>query len=191
MDTCNNLKKGTKIGLIVMAVLICIGIVNLVLSFFIPADHNNPNVIAQLIIGAVMYASIIVYAFFGYKKAHGNMLRTVFFVFGVFIVASGIIGDPGLSEIHIKVCQFTTGFAALLIGYIAGRLDRIEKNKILMMIAGVLMLIGRVIVFVSDPSSIWRFVGVMEHLIVWASLGFAYVARYEEHKTAGLSDADA
>ena len=188
METKNNLKKGTKVGLIITTILICVGIINVVLSFLVPENRNEPNVFWHLIIDGVMYALVAIYALFGYKKAHGNMLRFIFFMFGVYVVVSAIIRDVNMVGAQENICHVMSGFATIMIGYIAGRLDRIEKNRFLMVIVGVFMLVARVIIFVAFPSNVIRFIGVMEQLIVWAAICLAYTARFEEHKAAGLAD---
>ena len=188
MEAYKNLKKGTKVAIIVMALLICVGVVNVILSFSVTAGSGESNVFAHIVSDAVMYVFIIAYALFGYKKAHGNSLRTVFFVFGAYIIVCGIIKDPGLGEVQENICRVMSGLATLLIGYIAGRLDRIEKNRVLMVIAGAFILVRCILVFAAFPCDIIRFFGVMEQLIIWASIGGTYAARYEQHKAAGLKE---
>ena len=193
MEKYKNLKKGTKVGLIISVILAFAGlgftsynIVNLLI--------NAPVKIPQLIRNSanfVMFIAILFYTFAGYKKPHGNLLRGLFFAFGT-IVALNIMTlglDATISASLFSTIRNTCDiFAALLIVYVSGRLNKVEKNKKLLFLSGVLMFIHYIMPVFKGPIIFNSLIGSVCPMIVLAALGFAYTARYEEHKEAGLED---
>ena len=188
METYKNLKKGTKIGLVIVMALVIIGIVNSVLSAIVPANRTEPNVIVHWVSDLLLYILVAVYAFIGYKKPHGNALRITFFIFSMYILANSIIPSPGIEGGKAILLRSLEGFSALLIAYLSGKLNRIGKNKIIMIFTDVLLLASSIIIISAFPSNIIRILGVLAMPILWTALCFAYTARYEEHKAAGLAD---
>lgn len=84
-------------------------------------------------------------------------------------------------------------FSALLMTYVAGRLNKIEKNRVLLALSGILLLIARILIaiYYNIPQvDIVAVISQFSPLIVLTALSFAYIARYEEHKAAGLEDAN-
>ena len=202
METYMNLKKSTKIGLIISAVL-CVAmliflIVNLALAqppeMPAPPEGSSPTQFivpgfVHIIMDMVMFTAILSYAFFGYKMPHGNMLRIVFFIFSVYLLAFACIDFMTKSTNYIG--NGAVALAALLIAYISGRLNKLKKNKILLAVVGVLLCVAVVVSFTGDPNrgfDLITFICQSTSVIVLAALGFAYTARYEEHKATGLAD---
>ena len=188
METLKNMKKGTKVGLIVSLVLCAAVLINGAISIGNLFSVGNTLFAIYALSDIVMAALILLYLFFGYKKPHGNMLRYLFFVFSIYNAFLGIAGMAGEAE-------FITGclsvFAALIIAYVAGRLDKINKNRFVLIFVGLLLLA----LFVVDgfitgiPISTFPEVfGQLTQLIAFTALSFAYTARYEQHKEAGLED---
>lgn len=189
METYKNLKKGTKIGLLTVAILTAIGFVNLIINIFTALSDAQPDSIGHMIMDAAMFSLIAVYAFVGYKKPHGNMLRMSLLLLGTFVFINGVIPVSGMDETRAILFRLFAGAATLLIGYISGRLDRIKKNLILMILVGVLLLAGQIIILSRLPAvHVGEVIGVLTPVTMWAALTIAYVARYEEHKAAGLAD---
>ena len=215
METYKNLKKGTKIGLIISMVFIIFGIVlsvyNIVAAGRIPALPGegmdlgaNPAPAAPPVvrncIDLVLLLAVTFYAVIGHKKPHGNMLKIVSVVFGAYLAFLSVLElNAPISISYISCGCYLV--AALTVTYVAGRLHKIEKNRILLCLAGVCLLasaISSVIIFANAPhlpdsdSAFVRIVapvcGLTPPLFIHAALGFAYTARYEEHKAAGLED---
>ena len=84
----------------------------------------------------------------------------------------------------------------MLVAYIAGRLNKLEKNKILLIVIGVALTVNIILGIIVRKPLMESFafeilLPIFRHsiyLVVLAALGFAYTARYEEHKAAGLED---
>ena len=194
MEKDINLKRSTKVGLVVSVILAFVGlgfttynIVNLLI--------DTPVKIPQLIrnsTNCVMFISILFYAFVGYKKPHGNMLRGLFFTFGA-ILALNIMTlglDATVSASLFSTIRNTCDiFAALLIVYVSGRLNKVEKNKKLLFFSGVLLFIRYIMSIIKGPFIFNSLIGSVCPMIVLAALGLIYVTRYKEHKEAGLIDA--
>ena len=187
MENYKNLKKSTKIGLIVSAVLMLVvlvaGVIGAVQAFIAGRTTTAIFTVTDVIMGVL----VLFYAFVGYKKPHGNLLRYVFFAFAIYLALQAtldiasksfyIVGDAGV-------------LAALLLSYIAGRLNKIKKNIFILLFVGLLILARVIVNCVTFPGSFGFFnvFGCMTSIIIYAALGFAYTARFEAHKAAGLAD---
>ena len=187
METYKNLKKGTKIGLIILAVLLVVLLVNNTFIVVKAFNAGRTGIAVVAIIDIVVCVIIMLYAFFGYKKPHGNLLKLVFFVYAISLALQGALDIAGKSH-YITGGLFV--LAALLIAYVAGRLHKIEKNKFILIFVGLLILASVIIGYLNLPPFIGfsDIFGSMTPIIIFAALSFAYVARYEEHKAAGLAD---
>lgn len=187
MEKYKNLKKGTKVGLIISAILLAAVLVNNVFSVVKTFSIGQiPGGIAS-IIDAVMCVIILLYVFFGYKKPHGNMLKFVYFMFAISLALQGTLeiasnGHYAIGDLCVLV--------ALLIAYVAGRLHKIEKNKFTLILVGLLILAKTIVVFLTSPIPFVFLIifGQITPIIIFATLCFAYAARFEEHKAAGLED---
>ena len=187
MKTYKNLKKGTKIGLIVSAVLLLAVLVNDVFAISQAFASGVNDAAIMLITDSVMSLLVLLYAFWGYKKPHGNMLKITFLVYAVYTAFQGMIEISTRSGYVISALVILTG---LILAYIAGRLNRIEQNVWFLALVGLFLLVRTVIHCVMFPV-VFGFTdlfGRLTPIITFAALGFAYVARFEEHKAAGLAD---
>ncbi len=181
MDSYKNLKKGTKIGLIASAVLCVIALIGEIMSL---VSLNNPNPLAITLISLriVIIIATFFYTLMGYKKPHGNMLRAIFFIF------AGFLGTVALTTYN-DVNGFLSMVAAINASYIAGRLNKIEKNIILLIISGALLIAGQTVEFICASShNLLIAIKIIMPLIIFTALAFSYTARFEEHKEAGLEN---
>ena len=78
--------------------------------------------------------------------------------------------------------------AALIIVYVSGRLNKIEKNKKLLALAGLLMFTHYIMPVFKGNVVLNSLLGSVCPLLIMFALGFAYTARFEEHKAAGLEE---
>ena len=143
----------------------------------------------HIILDLLLFAFILVYSFIGYKKPHGNMLRYVYFGFSVYLLAFACM-DFMMKRTNY-IANSMVAFSALLIAYISGRLDKMTKNKIILVLVGILLLVADIYTFAADPNhgfDIITMIGMSSGLIAHAAIGFAYVSRYEEHKTGDNLD---
>ena len=190
METYKNLKKGAKIGLAVTMILTVITFVAAVLGLLNTHDDALPVKNMQILANLAMMILIAVYAFVGYKKPHGNSLRVTCLIFAAMVMARLVLPRGTIPNAALGfIAAGCTGLAAILISYIGGRLGKLEQNKILMTVVGVLLTASAVIVISSFPEfNIMRCISNLTQVVCWADIGFAYVARYEQHKAAGLAD---
>ena len=190
METYKKLKKGTKSGLIISFFLVVFSAVlnvTAMLSHLEHGGHKSPLIHCS--INFIMIVFIIVYSAWGYKKPHGNMLKYVMFLFSVGVLSQSIAPTSLQSASLGTLYDCCAGFASLLIAYISGRLNKIEKNKVLMFLAGILLSVSEVILICNMPSfRMTRLSAYLVQPLLWFALGFAYTARYEEHREAGLSE---
>lgn len=188
MEPYQKLKKETRYGLVITDFLIIAVLVNDVITLGTQLKAGNVIFGLFALLDFAMCALIMLYASFGYKKPHGNMLKGVLFAYSVFLALNGtlnIAADQSYLKGDLAI------FAALLAAYVSGRLNKIEKNKIILTIIGLLLFarVGVIMVTVPNPAGVSSFLGRLAPVIIHAALSLGYVARYEEHKAAGLADA--
>ena len=186
METYKNLKKGTKIGLLLACFLILTVLVTNIFSLVSSSTTVDIGRVILIVLNMVISSFVLLYAFFGYKKPHGNMLKILFFAFSIFLAFRGTFAIAGMKsylygDLHI--------LSALVITYIAGRLNKIEKNRILLVFVGTILLAAFIVATVKHPIFVFaKILDDLTSIISLAALSLAYVARYEEHKAAGLAD---
>jgi len=165
-----------KVGIIIVAILSVLGLAKCILSEMSPLWSK--------IVCVIMYLLIAAYTFIGYKKPHGNMLKYLYLLY-----ACSLLASLASNVIYGTVLYaLLTATVILIVGYIAGRLDRIGQNRILMLVVLVIELyIYGVAVMVFKPS-LFGALGVVSPLIMWIDLCVAYLTRYKLHKLAGLVD---
>ena len=188
MKIFDNLSKKTKVGLIVSIVLCVILLINSVTG--IARNINGGRLIALIhaILSLIVALITIWYALIGYKQPHGNSLRFAYFVFSLTIGLRAIADSTGSEQYGKGVLLL---IAALILAYISGRLNKIEKNKKLMVLVGILFLADAIISIVGarKPSlTLFRIIGIIAPMGFLFAFGLTYIARYEQHKEAGLEE---
>ena len=191
MEKYRNLKKSTKIGFLICLILAIAGLVvtavSLVGRIAKPGDTIVP--IFHDAVNLLIYIFVFYYVLIGYKIPHGNLLRGLFFGFSVNLILQITMPKPaGKSGVILYLSMLCIAFGALIIAYMAGRLNKIEKNKKLLIVSGFLLLAGCCLSVINRSFEIRRLIVFCEPIIVHAALGLAYTARYEEHKAAGLEE---
>jgi len=132
-------------------------------------------------VNLIVCALIGYYAFVGYRKPHGNLLKyiillaTVTRFVGIYLLVE--LGGPWMAVIRAMIPGLSF--------YVAGRLHKVKQNIILLSIITGLILAGTVIAFIKGVTA----VGAVTSLIIWVDIFVAYVLRYKAHREAGLTDA--
>lgn len=201
MESKKKISTGAIVGIIVLAVL---SVVALVCSI-IGSKHYfgylklTPGFVAWVI----MLVAIIYYAIAGYKRPHGNLLRVIFFLISITCL-NGVIDSakcvPLFEGNALNLELFIIGLdgiSALMIAYIGGRLDKIKKNIIPLILITAAKL-AKSVLFISlfiPLYSAWGwgtnladYVWCFSTFVLWLDVAFAYILRYKEHKEAGLTD---
>jgi len=134
---------------------------------------------------------IIVYTLWDYKIPHSNVFKYVMLFFALSMATSVYFyaetGVPMVSVMYAVIMALT--------GYMAGRLDRIKKNYIIMSLILVLLLVKFICNIVDFPTeaqlaelSITAPLFVIRSLssiFMWLSLCAAYITCFKGHKQAG------
>jgi len=173
-------KTSKNVWLIIMGVLVLAAIV---IRVFI---LQTRTVFAFLQLLSLVFTAL--YCFFLYKKPHGNMLKYAMLIF----VLTNIIGGS-LNLLRGEQYQIAKVLASAALCYCAGRLNRIEQNKILLPIIGIVYLglsMYTTRYFISTLPDSWiQFLASFTNAINYLTLLIAYFVRFKEHKEAGLTDA--
>lgn len=190
METNKNLKKSTKFWLIVSVILVAMIFFSSVMGLINDNQTIQAIKISQIIANLATVVMILFYMFFGFKKPHGNSLRNIFVISAILIIARLILPHNHIENAVLRyVAKSGFGLSAILIAFVGGRLHKIKQNKIMMIIIGILLLISSVIVATSFPNFIFmRFISSMAQPVGWLALCIAYLARFEQHKSAGIAD---
>lgn len=182
METKNRLKT----GLIIVLVLCVLELLDLASSIITLINQGRTGGVILSVLGIFLSIIIIWYSFIGYKKPHGNTLRWAFLAFALYL------GFHASVDLYLMK-EFISGevmlLAAIIIAYISGRLNKIEKNKKLLILVGLLVLADAVMYFINNhPTDLLECFGSVCSMVFLAALGLSYAARYDEHKEAGLHD---
>jgi len=121
------------------------------------------------------------------------MLKYAMLLSALFIAISSIMQVYYWEENFLEV--FMPVFAACLIFYVAGRLNRIDQNKYLLPLIILILLVDFIceLFTISADSasviSISRYISAPRQIIIVLAFTIAYFVRYDEHKEAGISEA--
>jgi|GEM_PF-601704 len=184
-EEMGGLKKSSRAAVIITMLLVAAGLVWSVLAPFMTSDFS---LIPTRITDIVMYLLVSYYGLWGYKKPHGNLLRYLMLLFGISLIPLILVSVPG-SYIS-QILQIALSIAVLFIGYMSGRLCKIQKNRkiaIIVFAVFVLRLIMMPVLFptVNDPIML---LGPLSQVILWLAVCVVYFTRYQLHKEAGLQD---
>lgn len=138
--------------------------------------------------GVVMIVSMLfvaLYCFFLYKKPHGNTLKYAMLLFALSSILSSI-------SYLMKAAHYSGAITILVsaaICYGAGRLNRIDQNRILFPIIDIILLGQNIwtVTHFNSNGAIGAF-SFFNYFIAFTTLMIAYFVRFKEHKEAGLAD---
>lgn len=146
---------------------------------------NNLVSIRSFILVAIYYGFVFYYGISGYKKPHGNMVRYLLLILAFYIASSIIIMVERWDVSWVIFAA--SNFAAVFIGYMAGRLNKFKKNIVLAVIISVLLLIKS---FWPVEELNFYSLFVLDRtmpVFMWLTVMLIYFFRYNEHKLAGMS----
>jgi len=129
----------------------------------------------------IVYAALAVYVVVYYRKPHGNLLRYTMLFYALMLTIWSLSQDANDTS-----CAYILPVAAVLVGYLSGRLNKIKKNVWWMGVVAVLLLCYGILGFaVSDISFLGKLSYAFSALLEWLALCFAYLSRFDKHKQAG------
>ena len=186
-----NLSKINKLGLIASTVLSVIVLVCSVQGII--ESIQLGKIIPPVVINLIIIVLTLYYVFFGYKKPHGDLLRFIYFCFAAYLAIHAYLDNSIVGPVYKykEIVFYCVTFAALIIAYVSGRLNKIEKNKKLLILVGLLMFVDTVLHIITMNNEhliITKCISYFNPLIIHTALGFVYAIRYEEHIDAGLED---
>lgn len=173
-------------GIAVFIVMLLV-ITGIVISVY---DMITQAVTWRRVLRLLIYIFLCWYALMGYKKPHGNLLKYLFLAFDVFVLATvtHILeyngADMPLNTI-IRVVLYC--IVAVLIPYMAGRLNRIKENTFLGIIV-LVCLLGTALLNNLFSSSTGSLFSSMHCTVLGLAVLAAYVVRYRQHRESGLED---
>ena len=231
-----NAKPATsKLAVAVMLVILALCIVGIVTTAI------GQRKIVPMLREALVYIGYILtlfYAFVGYRKPHGNILKYTIILFAILLMVTVMskpaiyngsrANAPGEAGPAIEAPEnpqtqpsaqppakpdaqpgkaddapenmdsltpgqekrsnlFELGFVGaimVLISYMAGRLDRIRENRIIIIIVLVLFVLRA---FLANYGGNFLQTGFNE-FNMWLVLSASYLCRYRQHREAGLLD---
>lgn len=179
-------KKNTLYRLLISAVAL-IGLAVSVVSFI--WRLNNHISIRSFILVAVYYGFVFYYGIAGYKKPHGNMVRYLLLILALYIAASIIIMVSRFEDVSLIIFA-SSNFAAVLIGYMAGRLSKVKKNIVVAIIISVLLLLKSFWPVAGGELNMYS-IFVLDRtmpIFMWITVAFIYFFRFSEHKQAGIAE---
>ena len=136
----------------------------------------------------LFYGFLLYYCLKGYQKPHGNMIQILMLILAVYVASTTVVTDNrwGFTS---WVTLLASNLAAVFMGFMAGRLNKIEESRYTAVLVSILLFIrclwflenmnmagGSVVLFILDRCLA---------LLMWVALVLIYFFRYEEHKKAG------
>lgn len=151
------------------------------------SSSGGTNNVIQMAISFIVTVLIAVYAFWAYKRPHGNLLRLTMFLFGANLLMHWQSESSGLLDTIASYLDFANGIAAMMIAFVCGRLQELEKNKKAMILTEVILItIDVAACCCIKGGAVISYIPILSDAVCWLALCFAYISRYEEHKAAGL-----
>lgn len=178
-DKKNNLQR------ILVAFVALLGFTVSIVCFIWRLDNNVS--IRSFILAAVYYCFIFVYGFYAYKTPHGNMVRYLLLTLALYIAFSIVVMDSRWSIPWFVIAA--SNFAAVLIAYMAGRLNKVKKNIIVAAIVSVLLLV-KSFWPVETPGINADAMFILDRtmpIFMWLTVVMIYFFRFKEHKQAGIT----
>ena len=136
----------------------------------------------------LFYGFLLYYCMKGYQKPHGNMIQIMMLILAVYVASTTVVTDNRWGLLS-WITLLASNLAAVFMGFMAGRLNKIEENRYTAALVSILLII-RCLWFLENlnmtGTDILLFVvdrGLA--LLMWIALVLIYFFRYEEHRKAG------
>ena len=146
----------------------------------------------QLACVGLFYGFLLYYCFIGYQKPHGNMIQILMLILAVYVASTTVVTNGRWGSLS-WITLLASNIAAVIMGFMAGRLNRIEESRYTAILVSILLLVrcmwflenlnmsgGGILLFVLDRCLA---------LLMWAAIVLIYVFRYNEHRKVGVEKA--
>lgn len=173
-----------RVGIVVISLA---GIAVSILSIIWRLD-NFISIYPFIVVG-IYYCLVFFYGVYGYKIPHGNLIRYLMLVLAVYIISTMAVSIYRWYNLP-WVVLVSGNLAAMLIAYMAGRLNKVKQNIIVANIVTAFLLVNSLWQFkipgveISVPFYLDRCIPVF----MWLTIVFIYFFRYKEHIKAGLDE---
>ena len=149
-----DLRQIGRIAFWVEVILAAACFINSVISLFVYFNELYPakSIISEVIL-IFIYLITGVYLLYGYRIPHGNLFKFVLLVMA-FDLAISVTIDP--SPVMLVNAFFI--LAAVIISYVSGRLHKIEKNRMLIIVILVLLLLGAIGNFCTNEYGSYNYI---------------------------------
>ena len=147
---------------------------------------TKPNI--KPIIGIIVTCLTVYYMFVGYKIPHANLLRYLFIIVDLASLFYFWHTFAHLEKL-LDVYELLLLLEIAIVAYVAGRLNKFKENIVLLSVTFIIEVIScchASIVF--NTTSVMAQINLFNKAILLLALIVSYIARYKEHKEAGLAD---
>ena len=182
------MKEQEKLKLWVIWLVALIGFIVGVIAFVWRIKNGQSPLIFVLV--ALFYGFALYYGLKGYQTPHVNMVQVLMLTLAVYVALSVIVPDKRWGGLP-WIILLANNLAAVFMGFMAGRLNKVEENKFTALLISVLLFV-RCLWFLENfnmtGTDITLF--VLDRslaLFMWIVLVLIYFFRYEKHKETGLS----
>ena len=146
------------------------------------------NITIPILVGIFRFAIAAFYAYCGYKKPHGNLMRYLLLIYAISVAA--LIVFNGTTQPTFITIDYLT--IIILTAYMAGRLDHYKQNIVI----SLLLLVCNLVITVyyigvrSNAGTLNLASGVscIGATSIWLLIAAGYIIRFKPHKEAGLED---
>ena len=143
----------------------------------------------NLIFAVLMICVSLYYMLYSYKKPHGNTLKNIFVLFACYLIIPAVASVSANKTLSFLIYFFS----AVLIAYTGGRLSKFDKNKKILLLVFVLLVINTVYMAIAlkpaAGATILSRIGqwyIINEPIIFAVLCTSYITRFKAHKEAGI-----
>lgn len=134
----------------------------------------------------VMALTTLWYLTMGYKKPHGSSMKLVFIMFTLYLAHHSSVDLVYKDYLY---SGYGLLLASLIMSYTSGRLNKISKNKSLLLVVLICLIVDVVYhILVGEVLSLLRIISLSSPILLFISICLSYFNRYEAHIEAGLND---
>ena len=148
-----------------------------------PIVFNGVTGELSAVMAAGIYTLVLLYALYGYRVPHGNMLRYALFVCAVLL---GVFYTrlPGAETLQASVL-----LCVALVAYMAGRLNRRKESCcIIAVVAMILLADGLYLLGTVQTTDTLQKLLPFHPLVAWCGFAVSYLSRYQLHREAGRKE---
>ena len=148
---------------------------------------GEQNVLPFVCVG-LFYVLLLFYGVKGYQKPHGNMIQLLMLILAVYVAVSSVASEGRWISLS-WITRLAGNLAAVFMGFMAGRLNKVEENRYTTVLISVLLCVrclwlledlsltgAELALFILDRSLA---------LLMWITLALVYFFRFKAHKSAG------